>query len=329
MSRSRFSIAYNSSYTDLALEVREQLTYGRSGEIPGVACSERTQGRIKITEVEIFTPEGAKAMGKAMGKYITLESCDLRSRDRSLAEEMGRALTDELAKLMNLGPASSVLVVGLGNWKATPDSLGPKVVNRVLVTRHLQAYVPRELVGKLRSVSAMAPGVLGTTGIETKDIVEGVCLKLNPDIVLAVDALAARRVDRMFTTIQLSNAGIHPGSGVGNRRVGLNLWTLGRPVIAIGVPTVVSAVTIALDSIDALMDYAEQSGEKPAFLEGLSEEQKKQLIDYILQPLGTNLMVTPKEIDVYIEDLSFIIAGAINAALHPGITQNEISSYIM
>ncbi|MGB9866781.1 MAG: GPR endopeptidase [Bacillota bacterium] len=329
MNRSSLSIVYNSSHTDLALEVREQLTYGRTGEIPGVAFSQRQQGRIKITEVEVFTPEGAKAMGKAMGKYITLEAPDLRSRDRTLAEEVSRVLTDELAKLTNLGPTSSVLVVGLGNWKATPDSLGPKVVSRLLVTRHLREYVPRELKGKLRSVSAMAPGVLGTTGIETKDIVEGVCMKLNPDLVLAVDALAARRVDRMLTTIQLSNAGIHPGSGVGNRRVGLNLWTLGRPVIAIGVPTVVSAVTIALDSIDALLDYAEQSGDKPSFLEGLSEDQKRQLIDYVLQPLGTNLMVTPKEIDVYIEDLSFIIAGAINATLHPGISQNTISTYIM
>lgn len=325
----RLSVAYNSSYTDLALEAREQLVSSGQKEIPGVKFRENKTGRLIISEVEIFSPEGATAMGKPMGRYVTIEATGLRNRDRSLVREVSEALTEQLMTLMNIPLDASVLVVGLGNWKATPDSLGPKVVNRLLITRHLHDYVPRELAGKLRPVSAMAPGVLGTTGMETKDIIEGICARLNPDLVIAVDALAARSVDRILTTIQLSNAGIHPGSGVGNRRAGLNMLTLGRPVIALGVPTVVSAVTIALDAIDALADYLENKGQRPEFLEGLSEEQKRQLIDEVLSPMGTNLMVTPKEIDMYVEELAVLLSGSINAALHPGISEEQISEYIM
>ncbi|HHV79783.1 MAG TPA: GPR endopeptidase [Firmicutes bacterium] len=325
----RLSLAYNSSYTDLALEVREQLVYGGQREIPGVAFREKRMGRLTISEVDIFSPEGAKAMGKPMGRYITIEAPGLKNRDRALVQEVSQQLTDQLVTLMNIPPTASVLVVGLGNWKATPDSLGPKVINRLLVTRHLHDYVPRELAGRLRAVSAMAPGVLGTTGMETKDIIEGICAKLNPDLVIAVDALAARSVDRIITTVQLSNAGIHPGSGVGNRRAGLNILTLGRPVIALGVPTVVSAITIALDSIDALTDYLQRQGHNYGFLEALSDQQKRQLIYEVLDPMGANLMVTPKEIDMYIEELAVILSGALNAALHPGISEEQISQYIM
>lgn len=315
-------------YTDLALEAHEALR-GRLGmEVPGVRVSEDHQGEISITRVEIFSEEGERLMGKSRGNYVTIEAPSLRRRNHQLQAELGRVLTRELTGLLRLRPNSTIFVVGLGNWKATPDALGPRVVNNVLVTRHLKEHIPQDLSGGLRSVAALAPGVLGLTGIETSEIIRAVVNDLHPDVVVAVDALAARNIERIATSVQLADSGIHPGSGVGNERRGLTEKILGVPVLALGVPTVVHAITIAANTIDILLD---KMREQPSFLqiiEEMEEAERKGLISEVLNPLVGDLMVTPKEIDVLIEDLSRIIAGSLNAALHPNINEDEIFAYL-
>ncbi|MCL4424401.1 MAG: GPR endopeptidase [Firmicutes bacterium] len=315
-------------YTDLALEAHEALR-GRAGvEISGVRVTEDRRGEIAITWVEIFSEEGERLMGKTRGNYITLEAPSLRHRNRQLQEDLGQVLTQNLVQLLHLRPDSNVFVVGLGNWKATPDALGPRVVNGVLVTRHLKGHIPLDLSGGLRSVAALAPGVLGLTGIETSEIIRAVVDDVQPDLVIAIDALAARNIERIATSIQLADSGIHPGSGVGNERIGLTQKTLGVPVVAIGVPTVVHAITIATNTIDILLDKLRGQASLLQIIEEMEAPDKRGLINEILSPLVGDLVVTPKEIDVLIDDMSRLIAGSLNAALHPNIDQGEIFRYI-
>ena len=213
--------------------------------------------------------------------------------------------------MVNLTDDSVILVVGLGNDHITPDALGPYTVDRLMVTHHMKKHMPEQLDKGIRSVCAIAPGVLGTTGMETVDIVKGVVDELKPDVVIAVDALASRSLSRMGSTIQIANTGISPGAGVGNRRDGLNEHTLGVKVIAVGVPTVVDAATVAIDSID----MAVKSEDTAAI--------KEQLYDN----MGT-LMVTPKNIDLIIERASKTVANGINLALHENMTFSQIEEYV-
>ena len=174
---------------------------------------------ITVTRVKVWSEEGERIMGKAKGNYITIEAPGLRRRNWGLQQDVGNILSREVRALFSKGQEpQSYLVVGLGNWRATADSLGPRVARHILVTRHLREYVPEDIKGKLKAVSAIAPGVLGITGIETGEIVLGIVEKARPDAVIAIDALAARSVDRITTTVQLADTGIHPGSGVGNKR---------------------------------------------------------------------------------------------------------------
>jgi spore protease len=251
------------------------------------------------------------------------------------------------------------LIVGLGNWNVTPDALGPIVCENVIVTRHLFELEPETVDKGYRPVSALAPGVMGITGIETSDIILGVVKKTNPDFVIVIDALASRSIERVNATIQISDSGIQPGSGVGNKRKELSKKTLGIPVIAIGVPTVVDAVTIASDTIDFLIKHFGRElkeGNRPSrqlapagFTFGerkvltkedlpdeekrktflgmvglLNDEEKRKLIKEVLAPLGHNLMVTPKEVDVFIEKMANILANGINAALHEAVHQGNV-----
>jgi spore protease len=310
--------------TDLALEAHE--AYGAKPPRGVRVTEERPEEGILVTRVHVLSAEGAKALGKPEGHYVTIESRRLRHHDREHAMVVGKVLSRELEAMVRSSQPETVLVVGLGNWNATPDSLGPKVVGRVLVTRHLQGVLPDDLKGRLRSVAALAPGVLGLTGVETSEIVRGMVERVEPGLVVAIDALAAAHIERILTTIQVADTGIHPGSGVGNHRSGLTEETLGCPVIAVGVPTVVHATTIAEAALDALVRTLNRdpAGELARALDDLDRDEVLQRS--LTSSLG-ELMVTPKEIDVQVEDLSRLIAGAVNTCLHPGIDLGEFSLY--
>lgn len=318
--------------TDLALEAKEIQDKKGKRDIPGVNVDIDGDDEIKITRVNIAEESGAKIMGKPMGNYITIEVPNLKDKDIDLMEEVSRTIAKELIKLANLKDDSSILIVGLGNWNVTPDALGPKVVEKVLVTRHMTEYVPEQVEEGVRSVCALSPGVLGITGIETSEIILGVVNRIKPDLVIAIDALASRKMERVNTTIQIADTGINPGSGVGNNRKELSKDSLGVSVIAIGVPTVVDAATMANDTIDMVIDnlIKETKGEKRFYdmLKHLDREEKMQLINDVLSPQMKDMMVTPKEIDSLIEDISDVVAEGLNISLHPGIHMDDVGRFI-
>jgi len=230
-------------HTDLAIECREMLHTEDAGlEIEGikVTVGESANCNIKVTTVEVLNEQGAEQMGKPIGKYITIESEDMKINAIDSHTEIIKIMADKINALHTLDRHDVVLVVGLGNWNVTPDALGPITVSQMLVTRHLTSTesVPREITDAVRPVCAITPGVMGLTGIETVEIIKGVVEHVKPSLVIAVDALAARRTSRVNSTIQMSNTGINPGAGLGNRRGALNEESLGVPVIGIGVPTV-------------------------------------------------------------------------------------------
>lgn len=315
--------------TDLALEAAEGLRARHGGQIPGVRVTDERQNGIVITRVDIHTEEGASLAGKPQGTYVTIEASRLRQRDRRFGKRVADALAGELAALLNLDDDAVVFVVGLGNWHATPDALGPRVVSQLLVTRHLRRYVPVELTGKLRSVCALAPGVLGITGMETGEIIQGVVQRIRPDAVLAVDALASRSINRILTTVQIADTGINPGSGVGHDRVAITRENLGIPVIAVGIPTVVSAVTIAHDTLNLVVGRLRQEETLYRLLDGLDDQEQQHLLEEVLNPSVGDLMVTPKEIDVLVRDMSQVVAAGINSALQPGVDWENMMDYLM
>ncbi len=226
-------------------------------------------------------------------------------------------LSNELRKLVNKHVASKdeILVVGLGNLYVTPDSLGPKVINEIDITRHIINYMPQVLPENTREVSAISPGVLGTTGIETLEIIKGIVENIKPKLLIVIDALASRSIERISSTIQLSDTGITPGAGVGNTRKDLSIDTLGIPVIALGIPTVVEAATIAADSLDLFIKKLQEDAKSNEFLNELKEEDKYEMIKEVLVPEDYNFIVTPKEIDDLIENMKDIVARGINFAV--------------
>lgn len=306
--------------TDLALEA-----VGAGQPLPGVEMQEERGDGYVVTRVTVLDQQAADRLGKPPGRYVTIESPGFRRRDRQLQERVSRVLARELAAMLPDRPDASFFVVGLGNWNATPDSLGPEVVHRLLVTRHLHDYVPADLRGGLRSVAALAPGVLGLTGIETGDVIRGIVREIRPDVVIAVDALAARNIERIMTTIQIADTGIHPGSGVGNHRAAVTRESLGIPVVAIGVPTVVHAHTIAYDTLDALTRSLADHSQLFRTLGQMPEQDKRRLIEEVLGPAVGDLMVTPKEIDVFVEEMATVVASGLNAALHPRLDEIDLS----
>jgi len=332
-------IGSRSIRTDLALEatefVREQEQAKRDAapqNLPGVDVENAGTQDIKITRVKVTSPTGEAAIGKPMGNYITLEVPRLKENDQELYEDTCKALAQELVKILKLEENSSILVVGLGNWNVTPDSLGPKVTNHLMVTRHLLEYVPDQVDEGVRPVCAVAPGVLGITGIETGEIVKGIVERVKPDVVIAIDALASRKMERVNTTIQIADTGISPGSGVGNKRMEISQNTLGIPVIAIGVPTVVDAATMANDTIDlvidSLLNEAKEDKQFYNMLKNIDRNEKYQLIQEVLEPYVGNLIVTPKEIDDVVDRIAKVIANGLNIALHQGITLDDVNRYI-
>ena len=302
--------------TDLAVETHEHFTENAE-KIDGVKVTDKSTKDINITQVVIETQEAAKKLGKPMGNYTTLQFPDLRYIDKNLYEKACKKVAEEIQLLLDDDINKPILVVGLGNRAITSDSLGPEVVDRLIITRHLFSHGIDMPLENYSSVCALAPGVLGITGLETEEVISAVCKKINPCAVIVVDALAARSIDRITNTIQICDTGICPGAGVGNNRREISENTLGVPVIAIGVPTVVDAATIAEDTLSlAFSDLAE----KLPFDEILhSGKISKEIL---------NFTTTPKEIDILIKKSAEVVANGINFALHDNISFEDIDIFV-
>ncbi|MGN7468572.1 GPR endopeptidase [Brevibacillus sp. SAFN-007a] len=351
--------------TDLALEAHELARQQNESNIEGVWLqADDSEPNIKVTRLHVQTEEAGKRIGKLPGRYLTMEVPKLRENDTSIEEQVAKRFAVEFAAFleqMGITRDQKALIVGLGNWNVTPDALGPMVVENLLITRHLFQLAPETVGEGYREVSAISPGVLGITGIETSEIVFGVVEKSKPDFVICIDALASRALHRVNTTIQISDTGIHPGSGVGNKRKAIDQATLGIPVIAVGVPTVVFASTIVNDAITYLLGHFGQSmaESKRAFnklalssvperrepyteddlpdpesrktfmglVGSLPEEEKLQLIHEVLRPLGQDLVVTPKEVDDFIEGVANAIATGLNRSLHQAVDEDNSAAY--
>lgn len=316
--------------TDLAIDYVDE-----KKELDGVKYKTDDINGIKVTNVKL---EDINVLNKKKGKYITLEFEDVT--DKSNREKITYTLTLVLKKMLKIKKNSFGLVVGLGNDKSTPDSLGPLVINDIIVTNHL--YLLNEMSSSFKRIAAINPGVMGETGIETSDIIESVVNKIKPDYLIVIDSLASKSIERLNKTIQITDTGIHPGSGIGNKRKEISFDTMGIPVIAIGVPTVVDASVIVSDTINFIYknyafnkEYMNNPKSKLTFnnvnylnkeikenkedkknllglLGTLNDEELQKLIFEVLNPIGYNLMVTPKEVDFVISNLSNIISKSIN-----------------
>ncbi|WP_017414436.1 GPR endopeptidase [Clostridium tunisiense] len=318
--------------TDLALEAREYYTEKNNTDVPGIKVNEFSEGKVRISRVEVVNDEGERIIGKPKGTYVTLEFPEFVHYDGESIDEVSRSVAKELSPLVKLQDSMTALVVGLGNWNITPDAVGPKVVSKIMVTRHLKEYVPDSIDEGVRPVCAIAPGVLGITGMETGEIIRGIVEKIKPNLVICIDALASRKTQRVNRTIQIGNTGISPGAGIGNKRMELSEKTLGIPVLAIGIPTVVDAGTLANDTIDLVIDELSQQattgGPFYKMLRELDRNEKQRLIQEVLDPDLGSLVVTPKDIDKVIESVSRIIANGINIALQPALTLDDINKYL-
>lgn len=306
--------------TDLALETREKFDEDHI-EVKGVRVDEeRISPEIMITRVFIDTENGAKAMKKPKGTYITIEASDMMEED----EDYHREVSGQLAKVIEaMLPGKKdelkILVVGLGNREVTPDALGPYVVDNMMITRHIiKEYGQYAFGNKATSqISGIVPGVMAQTGMESGEIVRGVIEETKPDIVIVVDALAARSVKRLNRTIQITDTGINPGSGVGNHRHAINKESMGIPVIAIGIPTVVDAATIVSDTMSDLIGAMRESAQLKSVgngLAGLDEIEKHELARELLSPHLNAMFVTPKDIDEAVKRLSYTISEGLNLA---------------
>lgn len=311
--------------TDLALEEKERFESDQV-EVQGVILEEEydKEREIRVTTVRIETENGAKTMGKPVGTYLTIEAPNLSSPDegihREVSEELAKYLTEVMKKII---PESEhdkeVLVIGLGNRQATPDALGPYVADNLNVTRHIVKeygkYAAPEEMNCV--VSAIVPGVMAQTGMETAEIIKGVVRETKPDLLIVIDALAARNSRRLNRTIQIADTGINPGSGVGNYRNAITKETIGVPVIAIGVPTVVDAVTIVSDTMENLLSALETSESLKGVglvLGGYSEAEKYELIRELIAPNLNSMFMTPKDIDETVKRLSYTISEGLNLA---------------
>lgn len=294
--------------TDLALEAKESITDADSS-LHGVRVEEKYEEEtdIRVTRVEITTKNGARAMGKPMGTYVTIEAPGLQEPDEGFHREVSETLARQLSLLIpEENREKEILVVGLGNREVTADALGPHVVDQICVTRHIVREYGKAAYNKERMhrISSMEPGVMGKTGMEAAEMIRGVVEQTKPDILVVVDALAARNTRRLNRTIQITDTGIHPGSGVGNHRSALTRESMGIPVIAIGVPTVVDAATIVMDAFEKL-------------LEGIGEAERRECLGECRNALTElhNMYVTSKDIDAVIRRVSYTVSEGINLAL--------------
>jgi len=287
--------------TDLACEAHELTkSTGNLDRIDGVTATIQDKNGFHVTKVVVENDNGANAIDKPIGTYITVDIGAFLRREEDAFIRAVHTVAHELRDLMNINDDSSVLVAGLGNDSITPDSIGPFTVKNTMVTRHVKAQLP-EYFGSFRSVAAIVPGVLGTTGIESSELVRTTAENIKPDVVIVIDALASRKLERLCSTVQLSDSGITPGSGIGNARNALNSTTLRVPVIAIGVPTVVDAATLVSDLLNDQYEVPESL---------------------------KNVIVTPKEIDKNASDISKLIGYAINISLHPNLTIEDVDMFL-
>ncbi len=291
--------------TDLALEKRENIA---SARIDGVISNKEEKNGVTVTTICVTNEVGAQALGKPVGKYITLEVTPFM-KNADLSDGRIEVFAEELLSL--LPKEGTILVAGLGNESITPDALGPKCVSLLLATRHIKKELAKSLgLSPLRPVAGIVPGVLGKTGIETAEIIEAVAEKIKPAALVVIDALASRKLSRLGTTVQMTDTGIAPGSGVGNTRTEISEKTLGIPVVAVGVPTVVDGTTMAFDVL-------ESAGVKGENVQKLGSFKKEEF-----------MMVTPKEIDLVIERASMLIAMGINSAMQRELALDDIIAIV-
>lgn len=280
--------------TDLALERYEKLS---GNDLDGIEIESFVSDDAKVTRIDVLNEHGAEAVGKPMGRYVTVEVAPFAKHAQFIDKSL-RCVAEEIKRM--IPGEGSVLVAGLGNARITPDALGPKCASMIFATRHIKGELLKETgFDNLRSVSAFSTGVLGETGAEAVEVIKGIVKMVEPDAVITIDALAARNVDRLGTTVQMCNTGIVPGSGVGNARLEISESTIGVPVISIGVPTVVDAATL-------ILDFA-------------GDVDKNELPDK-----SENMMVTPREVDLMIERAAKLTALAINCALQPDISPEDM-----
>ena len=305
--------------TDLALERRDiYQKINKLQQIEGIESSEeQINENIKVSRVKITNQNGEQAIGKPIGNYITIDVKKLKIATDEDIQKTAEALTNELKTIINMhtNKEGEILVVGLGNIYVTPDALGPKVINEIDVTRHIKKYLPQYLDEGARIVSAISPGVLGTTGIETVEILKGIVDNINPKLIIVIDALASRSIERISSTIQISDTGIVPGAGVGNTRQEISRTSLGIPVIAIGIPTVVELATLVSDGIDIFIDRLQEKAESNEYLNKLQQDDKYEEVKEALNVGEYNMIVTPKEIDDLIENMKDVVARGINFAV--------------
>lgn len=297
--------------TDLAMEKTEDQVF-----IPkGIAVrNDVVDGDIKVTYVNVMTQEGSYSIGKPIGKYITVECENIFNMPKEKKDMFSKTVASELKKVID-NTDGPILIVGLGNRDITPDALGPKSCEHIFVTRHIKEHVPDSIDERAANVCAIAPGVLGVTGLETIEVIKGIADKIKPSVIIAIDALASRKTNRIGCSVQISDSGIDPGSGIGNKRKALNRESLGTDVVAIGVPMVVYAHTIAADLIES------------AFSD-ISEEEIESLSEHIMNAKGGELIVTPKEVDMIVDKVAEILGNSINLAVNGELSTHEIENYM-
>lgn len=301
--------------TDLAMECIGE----NDGRMDGVQVSTHRVGDITHTRIRIETESAAELLGRGKGEYVTLECSDLPTCEARRRDALSKMMAHDIKRLLPRN--GEVLVVGLGNRNVTADALGTRVVERMLVTRHLHQAITGELQGKLRGVSAIAPGVLGLTGIETAELCRGLVQHVQPAAVIAIDALAAYETQRICTAIQITDTGIQPGSGVGNHRLGLTKETLGVKVIAVGVPMVVYASTIARDAMSRLIDSY-------GVFDSSHEDAAQRLLRQVAEGFLGDMVVTPREIDELVLNVASLLADGLNRALQPAVDAETLHHYL-
>jgi len=306
--------------TDLADERRDLYRKANNieNEIDGVETQEeQINEKLKVTRVKITNEQGEQAIGKVKGNYITVDIKKINVLTEEEMIQVAEVLSNEIKSLINekVQHKEDVLIVGLGNSEVTPDALGPNVIKDIEVTRHIINYLPQYIDENARPVSAIAPGVLGTTGIETLEIIQGVVENVKPKLLIVIDALASRSMERISSTIQLSDTGIVPGAGVGNARKEITVNSLGIPVIAIGIPTVVETAVVVNDALDIFIEKLQQEAKSNDYLNKLKQEDNYEEIKEALLPKDFNFIVTPKEIDELILNMTSVVARGINMAL--------------
>lgn len=319
----------NKNYLNFRTDMADERvdTYKRVhnlSEIDGVKVKSNTSDGIITTIVDVLNENGEKAVGKKVGKYITLEIKDVNYLDENEIQKIQNDLSNCVKELIDSDISKSIMIVGLGNIAVTPDALGPKVVQGIDVTRHLFKFASNLVDKNTREITALSPGVLGTTGIETSEIIHSVVKNVKPDILIVIDSLASQSIHRVGCTIQLSNTGITPGAGVRNKRESIDKENLGIPVISIGVPTVVDMATITNEAIDKIIEKSQNEinefnsnnidqNDINNLLVFFESDSRYNMIANVLNT--QNYIVTPKEVDELIEKMSKIIASAINIGI--------------